>query len=384
MDVDLKYKYFVDLDYNYNYNDEEEGLYFDIYGESSKDKINIVINDLKYANRGVYNRLRYLEKEKNYEELFVWYEIWGDLYLAIQLLLMMAGEGLTDNAKLSLNCYKKSRENLLMFSEQQTFYDGIYGMPYQINFFDNLLKKNGFHGYDRRSVHKMEFIERNILHKGSQDYFEYRDFSKLDFLPSKEKLEKKLRDLLEEYPFLGVNTNFKEWKTAIEYFHGLLLYNYKQRYLNTYVNKWEREGDMQKWLQREIDRHLIISQNEPSFTSGREIKMGGGNCDHYYKNIPICDKWKRDSNASSYPIKISEFISKLYDHNKAQFHSYAQEVKLGIVVVVDSRSVTRENKSPDIADNCYRFSVNKVSEDAAICLVIFVLQISDIPPSERK
>ena len=35
---------------------------------------------------------------------------------------------------------------------------------------------------------------------------------------------------------------------------------------------------MQKWIQRLIDRFLIDMRNEPSFNTGREKKMGGGNC----------------------------------------------------------------------------------------------------------
>lgn len=383
MDVYLKYKFFIEYGFKFRYDENEKDFHLEIHGEAFKDNINIVINDLKYANSGIYYSIKYFEKEKNHEELFIWYEIRSDIYLIIQLLLMMTGKGLLDNAKLSLNCYKKSRENLQMISEPTTSYDGIYGYPYQVNFFDEILKSNGFRGYSRSGVEKMKFIEKNILMKDSKDYFEYKNYSKRDFLPSKERLDKKIQEQLEEYPYIHLNRNFNDWWVAIQYFHDLLLNNYDQRYLNTYVDKWKYEGDMQKFLQVGINYHLR-KQNEQPCNSGREVKKGGGNSDHYYKNIPICDKWIRDYGKRSYSTKVFEFIDQVYEEYKGQFLSYIQNVKLGIIVIVDSRTETRENKSPEIVDNCYKFKVIKVNKEIAMIFGIFVLQILDISPSKRK
>jgi hypothetical protein len=207
-------------------------------------------------------------------------------------------------------------------------------MPYQTNFFDMLLKQSGFwSGYYGSVQDKKNFAEW-IFNDCPKEFKPYCEKSDRDFLPSKEKIDKKIQDLIEENPSLKFNRNIDDWKAVIEHFHRLLLHNYKERYLNTYVDNWKREDDMQKWMQREIDQHLV--QNKPSFTSGREVTIGGGNCDHYYKNIPICDKWKRDSNASSFPIKIFDFVDKVYENHKAQFFSYVQDVKLGVIVIVDS------------------------------------------------
>ena len=79
-----------------------------------------------------------------------------------------------------------------------------------------------------------------------------------------------------------------------------------------------------------------------------------------------------------------EFIDQVYVKHKAQFMSYIQDVKLGVVVLVDSRTVTRENKNPDIVDNSYKFVIDDLSEGDATCLAILVLKISDTPPSKRK
>ena len=38
----------------FKYDENEKDFHLDIYGETFKDNINIVINDLKYANRGIY------------------------------------------------------------------------------------------------------------------------------------------------------------------------------------------------------------------------------------------------------------------------------------------------------------------------------------------
>ena len=382
-DVYQKYKYFIEYDHEYKHNKDEKDFYLDTYGETFKDSVNIVINDLKYANRGVYIQIRYFEEKRNYEELYIWYEIRGDIYLMIQLLLMITGEGLLDNAKIALSSYKKSRESLQVFAKPTTFYEGIYGYPYQTNFFDEILKIYGFTGYSRRVVEKMKFIEKKILEKNSTDFLEYKQYSNKQFLPTKDKLEKRIQDLLDKYPSMSINRNYNDWKIVLNYIHDLLVDNENQNYLNTYVNKWEKEADMQKWLQREINMHLR-EYREPSYTSGREVKKSGGNCDHYYKNIPICDKWKRDNGEKPYSTNMFEFIDQVYDKHKAQFRSYIQDVKLGVVVLVDSRTVTRENKNPDIVDNSYKFVIDDLSEGDATCLAIFVLKISDTPPSKRK
>ena len=381
MDVDLKYRYFVEYSYTFKPDENEKDFYFDVFGETQNESINTIINDLRSANRAYYYIIKRYEEDKNYEELSIWYEVRGDLYLAIQLLLMQAGEGLSDNAKLAYDCYKKRFENLQMFADPKTAYGGIVGMPYQTNFFDMLLKQSEFWGSYYGSVQDKKNLAEWILNDCPKEFKPYGEKSDRDFLPSKERFDKRIQDLFEENPSLKFNSNIDDWKAVIEYFHSLLLYHYKERYLNTYVDNWKREDDMQKWVQREIDQHLV--QNKPPFTSGREATMGGGNCDHYYKNIPICDKWKRDSNASSYPIKIFDFVDKVCEKLKAQFFSYVQDVKLGVIVIIDSRTVTKENKNPDAVDCCYRFKVDKIN-NIDVCYAIFVFQVLDKTPSERK
>ena len=137
---------------------------------------------------------------------------------------------------------------------------------------------------------------------------------------------------------------------------------------------------MQKWIQRCMNVSFRENISEPSFFLGREIKKGGGDCDHYYKNIPICDKWKRDTNAKTYPVKIDDFIDKVYKDHYEQVKSYANDVKLAVMIVVDSREVTR-NKNPDMVKSCYDFKIN---EQDGVITAIFIIQVSAKPPSKRK
>ncbi len=377
-DVGLKYRYFIRYDYE---EIKKDGFQFEKFGDTNNEKINIIINDMEYGKRGMYYAIKHYEKEKNHEELFCWCEVMGDIYLIIQLLLIEGGRNdLLDSAKQSLNYYKESRENLKVFAKATTHYAGIYGLSYQTNFFDPLLKSIGFKGYSQSSIDKMEFIEKELLKKESgMDYMEYLESP---FLDNKTLLNNKIEKLINEYPALKYKgLELEDWKSILYFVHNeVLSYNYNYRDLNNEVVTWKREAGMQRWLQRLIDRHLVGERSEASFFSGREIKKGGGDCDHYYKRIPICDKWKRDTDKRTYPTKIYDFIDKVYKDHYEQVKSYAHDVKLAVIIVVDSREVTRK-KNPDMVKDCYDFKINK--QDSVIT-AIFVIQVSDKSPSKRK
>ena len=378
MDVGLKYRYFIRYDYE---EIKEEGFQLEKFGDALNEKINIIINDIEYAKRGMYYTLQYYEKDNNHEELFIWCEVMGDLYLIIQLLLIKGGRNdLMDNAKQALVYYKESRERLKLFAKPTVHYAGIHGLAYQTNFFDPLLKSFGFKGYSESSVDKMEYIEKILLKKkGGMDYMDYLESSLLD---NKTILNNSIKKLERKYPMLKYKgIDFEDWKVVLNFVHDhILSYNYEQRYLNNIVATWKVEEDMQKWLQQQINTALVAKKNEPSFYSGREVKKGGGDCDHYYKKIPICDKWKRDANAKNYPVKIDEFIEKIYNDHYQQVKSYANDVKLAVMTVVDSREVTTE-KNPDMVKDCYKFMIN---EQDGVITAIFVIQVWKKTPSKRK
>ncbi|MBA7531992.1 hypothetical protein ES705_24218 [subsurface metagenome] len=77
---------------------------------------------------------------------------------------------------------------------------------------------------------------------------------------------------------------------------------------------------------------------------------------------------------------IHDFIDKVYKDYYEQVKSYANDVKLAVMIVVDSREVTR-NKNPDMVKDCYEFKVN---ERDGVFTAIFVIQASDKRPSQRK
>ena len=265
-----------------------------------------------------------------------------------------------------------------VFAKPTISYGGFYGLPYQINFFDPLLKSFGFKGYSQSSIDKMEFIEKELLKKESgMDYMEYSQF-----LDNISILNNRISKLIKKYPILrSKKGDFEDWKTFLLFAHNEILdFNYEQRDLNSIVATWKGEVDMQKWIQRCMNRAFRVNRSEPSFFTGREIKKGGGDCDHYYKRIPICDKWKRDTGKRTYPTKIFDFIDKVYKDHYEQVKSYAGDVKLAVMIVVDSREVTR-NKNPNMVKDCYDFKIN---EQDGVITAIFVIQVSDTPPSKRK
>ena len=209
---------------------------------------------------------------------------------------------------------------------------------------------------------------------------EYMEYSQ--FLDNKAILNNRISKLIKKYPILNYKgEDLEDWKTFLFFAHNeILSFNYEQRDLNNIVVTWKREDDMQKWIQRCINASFKEKRSEPSFFSGREIKKGGGDCDHYYKNIPICDKWKRDPEKKSYPTKIYDFMDKVYKDHYEQVKSYANDVKLAVLIVVDSREETRM-KNPDLVKDCYRIEVN---EQDGIITAIFIIQVSDTSPSKRR
>ena len=378
MDVGLKYRYFIRYDYE---EIKEDSFQLEKFGDAHNEKINIIINDIEYAKRGLYYTIQYYEKDNNHEELFIWCEVMGDLYLIIQLLLIKGERNdLLDNAKQALVYYKESRENLKVFAKPTTHYAGIIGLAYQTNFFDPLLKSLGFKGYSESSIDKIEFIEKVLLKKKSG--MDDMDYLESPFLDNKTLLNNSIEKLERKYPTLKYKgIDFEDWKILLNFIHDhILSYNHEQSYLKNIVATWKREEDMQKWLQQQINTNLLAKNNEPSYYSGREVKKGGGDCDHYYKKIPISDKWKRDPNASSYPEKIDVFIDKAYKDHYEQVKSYADDVKLAVMILVDSREVTRK-KNPDMVKDCYNIKIN---EKDGIITAIFVIQVWDKPPSKRK
>lgn len=376
MDVGLKYRYFIKYDYD---EIKEDGLRFEKFGNVKKEKINIIINDISYAIRGMYYEINYFEKSNDHEELFCLYEIMGDLYLIIRLLLIEGGrKDLLDNGKQALMYYKESREVLKFYAKPTISYEGIYGLSYQVNFFEPLLKTHGFRGFFLSSIDKMEFIEKVLLKKESG--MEYKEYS--HFLDNKLILENRISNLTDKYPILiHKQMDFEDWKTVLYFVHDKILsFNFEQRNINNILASWKGEADMQKWIQLLIDTFIREMRNDPPFFTVREPKKGGGNCDHTYRRIPICDKWKRDTNSGIYPTKIAKFIDKVYNEHYGQVKSYADDIKLAVMIVVDSRQETR-NKSPDMVRDCYSIKVN---QQDGIITAIFVVQVSDIPPSKRK
>ena len=73
-------------------------------------------------------------------------------------------------------------------------------------------------------------------------------------------------------------------------------------------------------------------------------------------------------------------FQKVYKEHYEQVKSYVNDVKLAVMIVVDSREVTRK-KNPDMVKDCYDFKIN---DQDGVITAIFVIQVSDKPPSKRK
>ncbi|MFX1345717.1 MAG: hypothetical protein ACFFAI_11465 [Promethearchaeota archaeon] len=386
MDVDLKYRYFVEYGYTFKPNENEKDFYFDVFGETQNESINSIINDLRYANRAYYYVIKRYEEDKNYEELSVWYEVRGDLYLAIQLLLLQAGEGLSDNAKLAYDCYKKRFENLQMFADPKTAYGGIIGMPYQTNFFDILLKEYKIH-FVYESIQFKKNLAKWICDGNKPKKFNsYIQKTDIDFLPEEDKFKEKLnQEVTDIYPNIQHNPYWSNWRNLINFIHNKLIQNWNEQPLKNLTKKWTDEKDMHYWLQDKLDSLLFI-KNEPQFQSIREVPSAGGNADHWFKHIHIEDKWIRDSSTyKSYPFEVNELIEYLWKEHKPQICSYAQQNKLGLLVAIDSRDEIRKNPSPPYLFNCYDFKIDEDEmSNCGICIAIFVFQVLNITPSKRK
>lgn len=131
----LEYEYFIEK--NYKLPDHFINAGFELEGVSNIPKLNLVINNIRNAQANLEILLERNEQKQNYKDLFLYYEVMGDLYIHIYLLLKglkdIISRVLDENLRYAYYYYYRSIENKQIFMEKEgdyrTHYDGLHGWP---------------------------------------------------------------------------------------------------------------------------------------------------------------------------------------------------------------------------------------------------------------
>ncbi len=132
----LEYEYFIEKDYDLPRKFFEER--FEFQGNTNLPKLNLIINNIKNAQKNLRVILARKEEEENRKELFLFYEVMGDLYIHIYLLWKdskdLAPDKILESMKQAYYYYLRSLENRVIFIKQKgdysTHYDGLHRMPW--------------------------------------------------------------------------------------------------------------------------------------------------------------------------------------------------------------------------------------------------------------
>jgi hypothetical protein len=143
----IEYEYFIKK--NYKLPDHFINAGFELEGVSNIPKLNLVINNIRNAQANLEILLEQDEKKQNHKDLFLYYEVMGDLYIHIYLLLKglrdIDFQKLDENLRSAYYYYYRSVENKKIFMEKEgdyrTHYDGLHGWPCLgifVDFYNNM------------------------------------------------------------------------------------------------------------------------------------------------------------------------------------------------------------------------------------------------------
>ncbi len=161
----LEYEYFIDLGFELpqEFLTEE----FELGGLTKNPTFNLIINNVQNAQKNLNLILEYKEKEENHNELFLYFEVMGDLYIHIYLILKKSRISSPDRLRSFLfnaySHYVRSYDNKLIVERgnPQTYFDGLHGWPC-LRIFIDFFKEIG-----ENNVHnvrlKKEFLESKFL-----------------------------------------------------------------------------------------------------------------------------------------------------------------------------------------------------------------------------
>lgn len=198
----LEYDYFIKNKFLMERNLREE-IFLYSFNEANLNLLNqfVIINNLKLAQKRLEIMVINNVILENYDELFIIYEVLGNLYISLYMLLISTNKNIENFEYLLLEsylCFTLSYENRLINDKPQVYRQGIVDMPY-IELFYNFFKEEGYSNYYSLEG-KIEFLHNK-----------YPKLLKNTIISKKlKKIEKEAKILLERKKDIEFNTELIE------------------------------------------------------------------------------------------------------------------------------------------------------------------------------
>jgi len=380
--VPRNYKFFDDIYAEYfwfiekNRGVMEEKEIFDQWTPTPSPGLNIIINNLIYTQSGIKLILDYSTDTNNLENLFLYYEVMGDLYFLKFLLtkkIYNKTAGIT-YLYFATKSYEKSLQNKLLTERREIHREGIIGFDYQ-DILNRLLEEEGFKGaiYDVSS--KLSYISHRYK-------YNIRDLS-ITFegepINYKKPIFKKINNHLRKIKIFeaeDLDSHERAWKYVLERLGFCLLHSFRDsHFYRKLAENWKKEKEMDLWFAHQFYQLAI----EKKLSYAQEPLVGGGECEHMINSIPIEDKIVDKSDC----IEMVDFLEERYRLHYPQTRQYALgESKYAVILITDRRSgVKSGNIRPSAPEKCILFKKNE--EDNIWC-ALFVFQVFTKSPSKLK
>ncbi|TXT60864.1 MAG: hypothetical protein BAJALOKI2v1_70016 [Promethearchaeota archaeon] len=378
--IPVNYQFFNDIFVEYYWFIEknrwilEEPEIFDQWGATPSLELNILLNNISYTQSGIELMLKNAKETNNLEDLFLYYEVMGDLYF---LKFLLTKKVFNETAGITYlyfatKSYEQSIKNKKLTERKEIYRNGIVGFEYQ-DILYRLFEEEGIRGDIYNVSSKLDYISKNYK-------YDVRDLS----ISSEEKpvdynnaVLKKISDHLKEISKKNndiSDSHDRAWGIILKKLGIWLYQSFREPFFyRKFAENWMMEREMDLWFS---ERFLqLVSEKQLSYA--RESMKGGGKCEHIINNIPIEDKIVDKSDS----ISIGDFLEEQYRRHYPQVRQYALgESKYAVLLITDvRREVKNCDVFPSAPENCILFKYNE--EDNIWC-AIFVFQVFLKSPSQ--
>lgn len=351
----------------------EIDLYYSSFSPYPNRVLNILVNNISEYQRIIGIFINEAKRKADYDNIFIYSEVMGDLFLFKQLLI----EDLIDvnivryldNAHFSYYYYDKALQNRYKVDEREVAKFGLVdteGHNYQ-NVMYLILEKRGFPFFVRSMLEeKIKFM--NNLYPFT--------INRIYFPPFRSNTHDKLYSLLKDTKIPNYDEHDKIFIKLCEWLCNMLNMAYdNKKYFRQPAQDWNAEEQMHTWMERELKIFEVYTNHKYN----REAESGGGKCEHWIDTIPLDDKLVSDYEGVE---NIQDFISSVYEKYGDQVIQYAEgkKSKYSFLIVADVRDEIKNHlirRSP-----CHKCIDIKYDSEYKIWIWFFVFQALYKPPSK--
>jgi hypothetical protein len=368
--IGFEYDYLIT--HNGNIPNEIE-LYYSSFSPYPNRVLNILFNNISEYQRIIGFYIVKAEQEADYNNVFIYSEVMGDLFLFKQLLI----EDLIDvnvmryidNAQFSYNFYDKALQNRYKVDRREVATFGLVdtqGYNYQ-DVIHLILKKRGFPSLIRSMLEeKIKLI--NKIYPFT--------INRKEFPPFRSNTHDKLYSLVKEIKIPIYDEYDKIFIKLCEWLCDMLNRAYdNKKYFRKPAQDWNIEEQMHIWMERELKIFEVYTNHKYH----REAESGGGKCEHWIDTIPLEDKLISDYEDVE---NIEEFKTAVYEDYGNQVIQYAEgkKSKFGFLIIADVRQEIKDHlisRSP-----CHKCIDIKYDSEYKIWIGILVFQALNKSPSD--